>query len=109
MGKKTKSRRRRSDRNFILYQLKNTKTREIYIGISAVLGRALHKTLRRRFAKHLSKALCAGKNWTLHKAMRKHPLEVWQPSIVQVVRGKKAAFRLEREAIRRLKPTLNSF
>lgn len=103
------SRRRRSDRNFILYQLKNTKTNEIYIGISAVLGRALQKTLRRRFAKHVSKAMCANKTWTLHKAMRKHPLEVWQPTILNVVRGKKAAFKLERETIRALAPSLNSF
>ena len=103
------SRRRRSDRNFILYQLKNTKTNEIYIGISAVLGRALQKTLRRRFAKHVSKAMCAQKNWTLHKSMRKHQLDVWESSILEVVRGKKAAFRLERETIRRVKPVLNSF
>jgi hypothetical protein len=103
------SRRRRSDRNFILYQIKNTKTNQIYIGISAVLGRALQKTVRRRFAKHVSKAMCAGKDWTLHRAMRKHSLEVWETSILEVVRGKKAAFRLERETIRRLGPALNSF
>ncbi len=106
---KAKSRRRRSDRNFILYQLKNTKTGEIYIGISAVLGRALNKTLRRRFAKHISKAMCAGKSWRLHKALRKHAPEVWEPTIVNVVRGKKAAFRLERETIRALATSLNSF
>jgi hypothetical protein len=103
------NRRRRSDRNFILYQLKNTKTGDIYIGISAVLGRAVQKTLRRRFAKHVSKAMCAGKAWTLHKSIRKHPVEVWEPTIVDIVRGKRAAFRLERETIRALSPNLNSF
>lgn len=105
-----RTRRRRSDRNFIIYQLTHLKSGQIYIGISAVLGRAVKYTLQRRFNKHVSKALCAGKKWRLHRVMRKHPEpEHWDQQVLEVVRGKKATFRRERDLIKQHAPSLNSF
>ena len=103
-------RKRRNDRNHILYRLECVPTGEVYIGISAVIGQALKKTLEVRFRRHCSKARTEGKGWALHEALRVYSApEQWSRTVLGVVRGRKAAHSLERETIKRLEPELNTF
>lgn len=104
------ARRKRSDRKHIVYRLDNTETGDFYIGISAIIGAARKKTLNERFRRHLSKAIHEGKNWKLHKLLRKFPdADFWEKTIIGEVRGRKPAHQLERQLIAAECPTLNTF
>jgi len=100
------ARKRRIDRNHIVYKL-SVNTR-VYIGITSVENRNPEYSLKRRWQKHVSRAYREDKNWKLYDAIRKYGPEKFQISIVEIVRGKDAAHQLERELIRELNPKLNS-
>lgn len=103
-------RKKRSDRNHILYKLTLIETGETYIGLSAILGQAVKRTLEVRFRRHLSRSRTEGKDWTLHKRLRRYPSsEAWEKVVLQTVRGRKNAHQRERELIRALEPELNTF
>jgi predicted GIY-YIG superfamily endonuclease len=109
MKKKQAGRRRRCDRNHILYRLECVVTGELYIGVTGVIGKALKGSLEERFRRHVSKATHEGHSWMLHKRLRRYGPEKWQREIVAVVRGRAAAFQEERRLIRKLSPQLNTF
>ena len=109
LEKVVKKRKKRSDRNHILYQLQNVHTGAIYIGISARIGTP-KKTLQERFRRHVSKAIHEGKSWALHRALRRHSDSTdWNMSVIGQVRGRKAAHAIERILISKNKPKLNTF
>ncbi len=99
-------RKKRSDRNHIVYQIKLGDL--LYIGITYVEDRNATKSLRRRWQKHVRRALTEGKNWKLCKAIRKFGPEAFEVDILQIVRGKVAAHTVERELIRTIAPSLNT-
>ena len=80
----------------------------MYIGVTYVEGRSPTKSLRRRWMKHVQRALTENRDWKLCKAIRKHGAQSFEVSIVQIVRGKSAAHTIERQLIRDLKPKLNT-
>jgi hypothetical protein len=105
-----RTRRRRRDRNHILYRFDNVETGDFYIGLSAMIGRARLGTLKERFRRHVSKAQHEAKRWTLHKLLRKYPdAACWRMRVLKVVRGRKPAHQMERSLIRKHAPTLNTF
>lgn len=105
-----KNRKKRSDRNHILYRMTNLITGEQYIGVSGVLGRAQQKTLEVRFRKHLSRALNEDKVWSMHVSLRSWPdSKFWRKEILEVVRGRKNAHQRERQLIAEYEPVLNTF
>lgn len=99
------SRKRRSDRRHIVYQLTNTANSNAYIGITA--GYRL-KDLRVRVNKHVQRALAEDKDWTLCKEIRRFGPESFVYEILEVVRGKVVAHQRERQLIGELCPKLNS-
>lgn len=99
-------RKRRLDRNHIVYSL--TVGRLEYIGVTYVEGRSPTKSLRRRWQKHVRRALTEGRDWTLCDAIRKHGPDAFTVEVLEVVRGKPAAHVRERELIRARKPKLNT-
>lgn len=99
-------RKRRLDRNHIVYSLSVGKLE--YIGVTYVQDRSPAKSLKRRFRKHVNRALTEGRDWTLCKAIRKYGAEVFDIRVLEVVRGKPAAHVRERELIRERKPKLNT-
>jgi hypothetical protein len=105
--KSTPKRKRRSDRNHAIYMLTCTKTRQKYIGITVVNGKA-DASVRGRFNRHLSRANTQTKDWRLCEALRKHGREGFTWEVLEVIRGKKAAHVRERELTRELKPRLNT-
>lgn len=99
-------RKKRADRNHIVYSLAVGKLE--YIGVTYVQDRSPSKSLRRRWQKHVCRALTEGRDWSLCKAIRKYGAEAFEVCVLEVVRGKPAAHIRERELIRSLRPRLNT-
>jgi hypothetical protein len=98
-------RKKRNDRNYILYHL--TVDDKTYIGLTVALGRAFLRSVKVRVQKHMSRALIENKDWSLCEALRS--AETIEYSVLEVVRGRKAAYQRERELIAEYKPQLNDF
>ena len=99
-------RKTRSDRNHLIYSL-SVEGKE-YIGVTVVRERSAKKSLAWRWRKHVNRALTEGKKWKLCVAIRKHGPEAFDVEIVQIVRGKSEAHKIERELIRERNPKLNT-
>lgn len=93
-------------RNHIIYEIRVGD--QSYIGITYKDKTVLH-SLQRRAHKHYYRATVEGKDWLLCRALRtlqsKHDIDI-RP--LEIVRGKEAAHKRERELIRELNPYLNS-
>ena len=98
-------RKKRNDRNYILYELRVDN--QTYIGLTVAVGRAFLKSVKVRVQKHISRALVENKDWTLCEAIKQ--ADSIQYSVIEVVRGRKAAYSRERELIAEYSPELNDF
>ena len=101
-------RKRRNDRKHAVYTITNMLTGEQYIGITVVQG-GVRKSLKIRWQKHVRRAVTENKNWALCQAIREWGAECFDMALMEFVRGRKAAHERERELIRDLAPTLNTF
>lgn len=99
-------RKTRSDRNHIIYSVA-IGARE-YIGVTVVSNRSPSKSLKRRWQKHVQRAFAEDKGWKLSVAIRKYGAEAFTVEVVQIVRGKSEAHKVERELIRVRRPKLNT-
>jgi len=100
-------RKKRADRNHIIYELVvNGKN---YIGVTAKTESTVNKSVLSRAAKHFYRAKTETKNWLLCAALRelndKSEIQVY---IHEVIRGKAAAHRREVEIRRAINPALNT-
>ena len=93
-------------RNHIIYLI--TVNGQEYVGITYKDKTVLH-SLQRRAHKHYYRATVEQRDWLLCKALRtldsKHEIDI-RP--LEIVRGKEAAHKRERELIREMRPVLNS-
>lgn len=93
-------------RNHIIYEIRVDG--ESYIGITYKAKTVLH-SLQRRAHKHYYRATVEQKQWLLCQALRTlQSKDLIDIRPLEIVRGKEAAHRRERELIRELKPRLNS-
>jgi len=99
--------KRRSDRNYVLYQL--TVDSETYIGLTAAQGQAFLRSVKVRVQKHLSRARTENRSWTLYAFLSNNPEVTVQYEVLEVIRGRKPAYQRERELISACQPTLNTF
>ena len=101
------TRKRRSDRNHIIYELRVAGGN--YIGVTAKTESTVLKSVRARAAKHFYRAHSEHKDWTLCVALRqlsdKNDIEIL---VHEIVRGKAAAHKREVEIRRAVNPTLNT-
>ena len=103
-------RKRRSDRNQVIYYIEDVVTHDVYIGLTALCYNGnVRKTVTRRMQKHMQRALAENKNWGLSRALRERGAERFVFGVVEVVRGKKAAHARETELINTMQPALNTF
>jgi hypothetical protein len=102
-------RKPRSDRKHAVYCIRNILTDDFYIGITVTNGSAIKRAVKVRFQKHVSRAMVETKDWSFCKAIREWGAECFDHTVLEVVRGRKPAHQRERELIRTLKPTLNTF
>ena len=103
-------RKRRSDRNQVIYYIQDVVTLEYYIGLTAMEFKGnVRKTLNRRMQKHMQRALAENKNWGLSRALRERGAERFVYGVIEVVRGKRPAHSRETELINTMQPALNTF
>ena len=100
-------RKKRVDRNHIIYELRVAGGN--YIGVTAKTETTINKSVLARAAKHFYRAKREAKDWALCHALRslndKSEIEVY---VHEVVRGKAAAHKREVELRRAICPTLNT-
>jgi hypothetical protein len=99
-------RKKRSDRNHIIYQL--SVGRMTYIGVTAKTASTLQKSLQVRWNKHVYRSRSEEKSWRLYEAIRKYGADAFEVRMLEVVRGKADAHRRERELLRKYRPILNT-
>ncbi len=101
-------RKKRSDRNHVIYEILNTENNKSYIGVTAAVGRAFNYSAKLRFQKHCSRARKENKDWSLYNDMRKYGPDVYEVSVVAVVRGKALAHQIETDYLKKYNYKLNS-
>jgi hypothetical protein len=102
-------RKKRSDRNHVLYRVTCVDTGDSYVGLTVSLGKAYVKSVKIRWQKHVSRAIRETKDWHFCNALRELADCEWQYEVLEVVRGRKPAHQRERELIFELEPSLNTF
>ena len=100
--------KRRSDRNHLVYRIINKITGEFYIGITVLRGRAYKSSLKLRLKQHVSRALNEDKSWRLCNSIRSFGPDKFIIELLEVVRGKAEAHIKEINIIKELKPQLNT-
>jgi hypothetical protein len=103
------NRKKRSDRNHVLYRVTCEKTGDFYIGLTVAKNHAYVRSVKVRWQKHMSRAKCEKKEWALYTALRNLADCNWSYEILEIVRGRKNAHQRERQLIANLQPTLNTF
>ena len=107
MEAKNTTRKKRTDRNHIIYEL--VVPAGNYIGVTAKTESTVLKSVRSRAAKHFYRAKKENKDWTLCIALRelgsKDDIEI---RIHAIIRGKAEAHRAEVQIRRAVKPNLNT-
>ena len=107
MEAKNTTRKKRVDRNHIVYELRVPGGN--YIGVTAKTESTVLKSVRARAAKHFYRAKKESKDWTLCVALReladKSEIEI---VVHAIVRGKAEAHKEEVRIRRAVKPNLNT-
>jgi len=101
------TRKKRTDRTHIIYELRVNGAS--YIGVTAKTETTINKSVLARAAKHWYRAHREAKDWLLCCALRtvanKADIDV---RVHETLRGKAVAHKRERELIKQLKPQLNT-
>jgi hypothetical protein len=101
------ARKRRSDRNHVVYRITCLVTGERYIGITVVSGRAFQKSVKIRWHRHLYHALIEKREYPLQIAIREHGPSAFTHELLCVIRGKQEAHDYEKALIQAEMPELN--
>lgn len=101
-------RKRRSDRNHIIYKLVNKITGNEYIGLTVQRNQKIIGSVKIRFKQHISRCINENKGWLLYQEMREFGWENFSYEVLEVVRGKKQTHMREVELINLHKPQLNT-
>ena len=102
-------RKKRSDRNHVLYRVICQDTGDSYVGLTVAQGQAFVRSVKVRWQKHASRAVRENKNWSMCQFIRDNIGADFTYEVLEVVRGRKPAHQRERELIAELEPTLNTF
>lgn len=102
-------RKKRSDRNHVLYRVTCLDTGDSYIGLTVAQGQAFLRSVKVRWQKHVSRAMREDKAWNFCEFLREFRDAEYRYEVIEVIRGRKPAHQRERELIREYNPTLNTF
>jgi hypothetical protein len=103
------NRKKRSDRNHVLYRVICTDTGDSYIGLTVAQGQAFVRSVKVRWQKHVSRAVREDKDCSMCQFIRDNAEAEFRYEVLEIVRGRKPAHQRERELIAELEPTLNTF
>lgn len=104
----TTARKRRTDRNHIIYQL-TVPGHGTYVGVTVKDTASASKSAQRRFAKHWYRLKDPTKcHWALYAALAQVAREQVLVEVLAIVRGKAAAHVEEVRLRRLLRPNLNT-
>ena len=107
MEAKNTSRKKRVDRNHIIYEL--SVNGQNYIGVTAKTESTVLKSVRSRAAKHFYRAKTENKDWLLCAELRKlNSKDEIGITVHAVVRGKAEAHKEEVRIRRTVRPALNT-
>lgn len=106
MTTSTKPRKRRSDRNHVVYCI-TAPDGARYVGIT-VQDRTPLQSVKRRWLKHVNRALREAHAWSLCESIRKWGAAAFQLEVLDKVRGKAEAHEREVQWIQSLVPELNT-
>ena len=107
-------RKRRTDRNHVVYQITCLITGDTYVGVTRALGRAYLHSAEERLRKHCRDAINEGREEAIHACIRAHVTDpdVWRHAfkteVLCVVRGKDEGHAREIDIIRERRPSLNT-
>jgi disulfide oxidoreductase YuzD len=101
-------RKKRSDRNHIIYKLINSITGNEYIGLTVQRNQKIIGSVKIRFKQHISRSINEDKDWLLYQEMREYGWENFSYQVLEIVRGKKETHKREVELINLYKPQLNT-
>ncbi len=99
-------RKRRNDRNHIIYQL-TAPNGDRYVGITFARGRAYKRSAKIRWEAHVRNANQYNLDNLLSLSIREHGAENFTREVLEIVRGKQSAHNRERELIANFRPELN--
>jgi hypothetical protein len=102
-------RKKRNDRNYVLYSFRCEDTGDSYIGLTVASGRAFLRSVKVRVQKHWSRANRESKGWKLYNFLRENSESEYSYEVLEVIRGRKNAYQREREYIYYYEPSLNTF
>lgn len=101
-------RKARSDSNYVIYAM-HAESGHVYIGLtrkgSVTVGRAVVE----RWRKHVSRAVNESKDWAVYEYLRAGGIdEQWEYEVLEIVRGRAAAYARERVIVKERAPSLNT-
>ena len=99
-------RKRRNDRNHVIYQI-TAPNGERYVGLTYARGRAWKRSAKIRWEAHLRNAFEYDRQNLLSHALREFGPNDFVREVLEIVRGKKNAHARERELIKLTQPELN--
>ena len=103
-------RKKRADRNHVIYCITNNITSEQYVGLTALSFKGnVKRTLNRRMQKHLQRAMSESKDWGLCESLRVYGAENFVYGVLEIMRGKAQAHERETFLINQFNPALNTF
>ena len=101
-----RQRKIRSDCNYIIYEARDERG-ENYIGLTRKSS-TVKKSVAERWRRHLSRARNENRLWALYVYLKTGGVDLmWEHRVLEIVRGRKAAYAREREIVKTLQPTLN--
>lgn len=95
----------RKDSNFVIYAAIHNGN--VYVGLTRKGKLTVHKAVKERWRKHVSRARNEDRDWTIYNYMREGNWTEWEHEVLAVIRGRKEAYDWERLWVKQHQPTLN--
>jgi hypothetical protein len=102
------SRKKRSDRNHIIYEIILGATGQSYIGMTQCTGRAIKRSIDNRWKRHVSRATHTDLQWPICEAIRTYGPTAFTIQAIEIIRGKAEAHQYETVLIQQRQPQLNT-
>lgn len=101
-----RTRKIRSDCNYIIYEAVDQNGMN-YIGLTRKATTVV-RSVKERWRKHISRARNEHREWVLYEYMRAGGLDfTWEHRVLEIIRGRAAAYSRERELVKLHQPALN--